>query len=178
MATLLNKGKYFIGYVVVLCVILLAVEYITGKDIRFSIFFIFPACIAAWGGRRVIAYSLAIFLPLARLLFHMFWTSAWDLPSLEMVINAVLQIFMIITSVYVIDQVRLVSALKKELKTLEGILPICASCKKIRNEDGIYEPIEAYLSRHSEAQFTHGICPECRVKLYPELVDKDKKEHR
>jgi hypothetical protein len=178
MVTLFNNGRYFIGYITALCFILLAVEYITGEDIRFSVFFIFPACLAAWSGRRFLAYGLAIVLPLVRLFLYMFWPSTRTLPSLEMSINAALHIFMLLTSVYVIDQVRLVSALKKEIKTLEGILPICASCKKIRNEDGVYEPMEAYLSRHSEAQFTHGICPECKVKLYPELANKDKKQRR
>ena len=178
MKTLLNNSRYFVGYITVLCFILLAVEYVTGKDIRFSIFFIFPACLAAWSGRRLLAYSLAFFLPLVRLFLHVFWQSARTLPSIDMFINAALHIFMLTTSVYVIDQVRLVSALRKEIKTLEGILPICASCKRIRNEDGVYVSMEAYLSRHSEAQFTHGICPECKVKLYPELVMKDKIDQR
>jgi len=53
------------------------------------------------------------------------------------------------------------------VKILEGILPICASCKRIRNPEGNYEQIESYISKHSEALFSHGICPECMKKLYP-----------
>jgi DNA-binding NtrC family response regulator len=55
-----------------------------------------------------------------------------------------------------------------EVKTLNGLLPICASCKKIREDTGYWRQIEEYISRHSEAEFTHGICPECAKKLYPE----------
>ncbi len=57
----------------------------------------------------------------------------------------------------------------QEVKTLSGLLPICASCKKIRDEDKNWQPIEDYIADHSEADFTHGICPECARRLYPEL---------
>ncbi|MEW5725916.1 MAG: PAS domain-containing protein [Thermodesulfobacteriota bacterium] len=53
-----------------------------------------------------------------------------------------------------------------KVKTLTGLLPICASCKKVRNDEGYWEQIEEYISNHSEADFTHSICPECRQKLY------------
>jgi len=59
-----------------------------------------------------------------------------------------------------------------EIRTLKGIIPICASCKKIRNDTGFWEQIEAYISRHSEAEFSHGVCPECAQKLYPQYYDK------
>ena len=55
-----------------------------------------------------------------------------------------------------------------EVRTLEGILPICASCKMIRREDGGWAGLEAYISERTEARFSHGLCPECRVELYPE----------
>lgn len=56
-----------------------------------------------------------------------------------------------------------------EKKELSGLLPICASCKKIRNDDGYWEQIEGYIREHSEAEFSHGICPDCSKKLYPEI---------
>ncbi|WP_449246057.1 c-type heme family protein [Desulfarculus baarsii] len=56
-----------------------------------------------------------------------------------------------------------------EINQLSGLLPICASCKKIRDDKGYWQQIENYISTHSEAEFTHGICPECIKKLYPEL---------
>ncbi len=51
--------------------------------------------------------------------------------------------------------------------TLSGLLPICANCKKIRDDKGYWNRLEAYIQDHSEAEFTHGICPECIEKLYP-----------
>ena len=55
-----------------------------------------------------------------------------------------------------------------EVKTLSGLLPICASCKKIRDDSGYWEQIEEYITERSDTQFSHGICPECMKKLYPE----------
>lgn len=60
-----------------------------------------------------------------------------------------------------------------EVNTLSGLLPICASCKKIRDDKGYWNHIESYIEGHSEAQFSHGICPECVVKLYPEIGSDD-----
>jgi hypothetical protein len=56
-----------------------------------------------------------------------------------------------------------------KVKTLSGFLPICASCKKIRDDKGYWNQIEAYISEHSAAEFSHGICPECIEKLYPDV---------
>ena len=57
----------------------------------------------------------------------------------------------------------------KEVKKLSGLLPICANCKKIRDDSGYWKQIEAYIRDHSEAEFSHSICPECARELYPEL---------
>jgi hypothetical protein len=59
-----------------------------------------------------------------------------------------------------------------KIKTLSGLLPICASCKKIRDDQGYWTQLEYYISEHSEAEFTHGCCPECMKKLYPEMYIK------
>jgi len=58
------------------------------------------------------------------------------------------------------------------VKMLSGLLPICASCKKIRDDGGYWSQIESYISAHSQAQFSHGICPECAKQLYPEHYQK------
>ena len=55
----------------------------------------------------------------------------------------------------------------KEVKVLRGLIPICASCKKIRNDGGFWQQLEEYLAEHSEAQFSHGLCQPCIKKLYP-----------
>ena len=55
----------------------------------------------------------------------------------------------------------------REVKVLRGLIPICASCKKIRNDGGFWQQLEEYLSEHSEAEFSHGLCRPCIKKLYP-----------
>jgi PAS domain-containing protein len=62
-----------------------------------------------------------------------------------------------------------------ELIQLRGVLPICANCKKIRNTEDYWETVEHYFSTHVDVEFTHGLCPECVRKLYPEMPDNDKK---
>lgn len=62
------------------------------------------------------------------------------------------------------------------IKTLTGLLPICASCKKIRDDKGYWNQIETYVREHTEAEFTHGLCPACMHKLYPEYSDPDEKK--
>jgi len=64
--------------------------------------------------------------------------------------------------------VELQEALKK-VRTLGGLIPICASCKKIRDDQGYWSQIESYIRTHSEAEFSHSICPECAKQLYPDL---------
>jgi AmiR/NasT family two-component response regulator len=60
-----------------------------------------------------------------------------------------------------------------QVKTLRGLLPICASCKKIRDDQGYWYKVEDYLESHSEAEFTHGLCPDCTRRLYPQLYEED-----
>jgi len=62
-----------------------------------------------------------------------------------------------------------------KVNLLSGLLPICASCKKIRDDKGYWNQIETYIRDHSEAEFSHGICPDCAQKLYPGLYKKIKK---
>jgi DNA-binding response OmpR family regulator len=61
-----------------------------------------------------------------------------------------------------------------EIRTLRGIIPICAGCKKIRNEQGAWTRLEAYIREHSHAEFSHGLCEECVERLYPEFVAEAK----
>ncbi len=70
-----------------------------------------------------------------------------------------------------VEREKLVRKLQEALakvKLLSGFLPICCSCKKIRDDQGYWQQIEAYISHHSEAEFSHGLCEECSRKLYPD----------
>lgn len=70
------------------------------------------------------------------------------------------------------DRENLISKLQNALdtiKTLKGIIPICSYCKKIRNDKGAWDQMETYMSLHSEAQFSHGVCPECYKKVMEQM---------
>ncbi|MFZ1200592.1 MAG: response regulator [Desulfobacterales bacterium] len=73
---------------------------------------------------------------------------------------------------YAIERQRLLTELKTALdhvEQLQGMLPICSACKKIRDDKGYWNRIESYISKYSKVKFSHGICPDCAKKLYPEL---------
>lgn len=73
------------------------------------------------------------------------------------------------------ERERLISDLQKamaEIKTLQGVIPICANCKKIRDEEGAWHQLEAYISEHTDSVFTHGICKDCVKKLYPDYANR------
>lgn len=72
-----------------------------------------------------------------------------------------------------IERDRLIHKLQNAMarvKRLSGLLPICAACRKIRDQQGSWHNLETYIRHHTEADFTHGICPDCRLKLYPETL--------
>jgi PAS domain S-box-containing protein len=71
-----------------------------------------------------------------------------------------------------IESKEMIDYLKNEINTLRGIIPICSSCKNVRNDKGYWQQVETYIHDRSEAKFSHSICPECLEKLYPEFVDR------
>jgi PAS domain S-box-containing protein len=78
------------------------------------------------------------------------------------------------------ERERLIKELKQALaqvKKLSGLVPICAFCKKIRDDKGFWQEVEEYIRTHSEADFSHGICPECKKRLYPELCHQGQDRH-
>ncbi|HLA77374.1 MAG TPA: hypothetical protein VJU18_07340, partial [Vicinamibacteria bacterium] len=69
------------------------------------------------------------------------------------------------------------AAVERELadtKVLRGLLPICSSCKKVRDDSGYWSQIESYIREHSEAEFSHGLCPGCMKELYPDFAAKQR----
>lgn len=67
------------------------------------------------------------------------------------------------------------AALEK-VKLLSGLLPICSNCKMIRDDKGYWQQIESYIRKHSEAEFSHALCPECAQRLYPDLYARVKEK--
>lgn len=66
----------------------------------------------------------------------------------------------------------------EHIKTLKGIVPICSHCKKVRDDKGYWEQVEAYVARHTDARFSHGICPHCAEELYPDSVKRMNEKRR
>jgi Membrane-associated sensor domain len=74
------------------------------------------------------------------------------------------------------EKEELIEELRKaldEIKTLRGIVPICSNCKKIRDDKGFWNQVEVYVQKHTEAKFSHGLCPDCVLELYPDLYLDD-----
>ena len=69
------------------------------------------------------------------------------------------------------EQAKLEEAIT-QVKALSGLIPICSACKKIRDDQGYWNQLESYIHTHSEARFSHGICPDCVHELYPELAEE------
>jgi sigma-B regulation protein RsbU (phosphoserine phosphatase) len=73
------------------------------------------------------------------------------------------------------DRVKELETSLKRIKQLQGLLPICSYCKKIRNDQNYWQKVETYISEHAEVKFTHGVCPECYQKIVEPELEKLKK---
>lgn len=147
-------------------IIVLGIDFITGRHIEFPILYVIPVWMAADSERKFIPLMLAVLLPLVRIFFYFLWDEM-QFISYAVINSSITMTALMFYSFLIRKVLRQKKELEKEVVVLEGILPICASCKRIRNESGEYEQIEKYIAEHSGATFTHGLCPECARKLYP-----------
>lgn len=157
-------------------------DYITGNKLGFFVFYFFPLGYVGWfeGKRAAWIYScVAVAL----------WLLA-DIPGRALSPSALIEIwnggirllaFLIMSLIFAHLRVKFekeqqlnlkLSNALQEIKKLSGLLPICASCKKIRDDTGYWEQVEDYIRDHSEARFTHSICPDCRDRLYSEFFTR------
>jgi len=83
---------------------------------------------------------------------------------------------MVLLQAALADRMRELKKALESIRTLKNFIPICASCKKIRNDQGYWDGIEEYIESQTDSQFSHGICPDCMKKLYPELCEEEEKE--
>jgi hypothetical protein len=131
---------------------------------------------AKYSTKRFIYYQLAI---LAAFLVLTLLNEAVDVPHLVFgdppiaPVQRKGEMGMEIVFAFLIFGIELmfIQKLRKDIRVLEGFIPICANCKKIRSM-GQWEPVEEYIKSHSLADFTHSICPECLEKLYPQFATK------
>lgn len=153
-------------------------DYFLGFEYSSFVFYFIPISIAGWrlGLFQALAFSLIsamVWLLVDYLNEHTY--SNGIIPIWNACVRLVAFMFVgwSISSV-----ARRLAKTDAEVKLLEGLLPICASCKKIRTDHGSWQQIEQYISEHSDASFTHGYCPDCGRKLLKdaglsaELLDK------
>jgi hypothetical protein len=153
-------------------------DQVTGAELGFYVFYFIPISIVAWrvGLADAVAMALAatfVWYGVDSLAVHSYsseWIRSWNtlvrLTSFLLigVMIARGRIFLAREQALNIE----LSHALAQVRQLSGLLPICASCKNIRNDEGYWERVEKYVADRSEADFTHSICPVCEVQLYGE----------
>jgi len=146
-------------------------DYVTGPFLQFPFLFVFPVLLAGWYNGLAPALALALALPAIRLFFVMaLWTVPWSTG--DAILNAAVRVAVLGTIAVLSERTaRQARALSREVRMLEGLLPICAYCKKIRDDAGRWLAIESYIGQRTEARFSHGICPDCERTHLGALLD-------
>ena len=163
------------GRVIVLCVAILVsiffVDSLIPLGVAGGVPYILAVLVSLWSSRRRLPFYVAVGASI--LVIAGFYTSPPGGELWKILCNRGLALFAIWTTAILSVQRKTIEQEKEqavsELKVLGGLLPICASCKKIRDDQGYWSQIESYIRDHSEAQFSHGICPDCARAIYPEL---------
>jgi len=141
----------------------------TGYDLSTFIFYFIPvAVVAARHGVRV-AYAVSLLCAATWFVvdsrvhpYPQAWMGVW---------NGAARLTAFAWIAYLVSRIRtLLAATQQEVQTLQGFLPICAQCKKIRNDQGYWQHLETYLAQHAPVTFSHGLCDECAAALKQELA--------
>jgi hypothetical protein len=133
----------------------------SGPFIRMPVLFAFPIILVSWYCGLVAGESLAIGLPIARTVIESGLPQPWGLS--DMIVNTIVLVLAFSLLSFLVAHVNLQ---RKRIRVLQGLLPICSFCKRIRTGTGHWEQMEAYISQHSEAKFSHGVCPVCAKREY------------
>lgn len=160
----LFKKKSLIIYWILLSIGVIVLDYLTGPFIYFPIFFLFPIVLATWFNGLRWGLVFACCLSFVRIFFSLAWPAPWSMT--ETLVNAAIRLIIFCLTVLLVDREVKRRALLEEVKILRGILPICSFCKKIRTKDNTWVPVEEYVHEHSEADFSHGFCPDCMRDHY------------
>lgn len=149
----------------VLSGLILVADYFAGPFILFPILFIFPVMLAGWNCARRDAIFIALLLTAFRFAFQLAWIPAWTIgtDTLNTVVRGIVLVTLGVLTWRVADQNR---ELSHQVSQLEGLVRICAHCKRILDQKNHWTELETYIVQHSQAEFTHGVCPECAKKYY------------
>ena len=144
--------------------IVVAVDYLSGPVIQFPALFIVPVSLAAWYSGRVWGLVLAVGLPLVRLYFTTILDAPWTFT--EAAINAAIRMTVLGAFAVLVDRIAVqAKALSERVEILEGMLPVCAMCKRIRDEGATWRPLEQYVLTQSKDHISHEICPDCAARV-------------
>lgn len=159
---------------ILIAALVLTADIITGQEVRFPILFVVPALTAAWYSHPTVAYGIALILPIIRqgVFFGWHWPSPSEIILLNTTIIISVLLLVSFLSIRTAGQTR---ELARRVQQLEGLLPICMHCHQIRDDQQTWHHLEEYITSHSKAQFSHGICPGCQMKYYPQFFPKQDK---
>ena len=168
----LMKPSLILFYGFSASLLLVIADYFAGPFIQFPISYLLPVALVAWFHGRRWGLIFAVVLPLVRFYFSaVLWTVPWTLADAG--INAVIRIVVLSLFALIIDRTAIQSrAMSKQMSLLEGLLPICSHCKKIRDENNNWQELEKYIHDRSGATFTHGICPECMKEYWGDIAPR------
>lgn len=170
----------WVGFSVVIVMTLLlgVVDWVTGYELQFFVFYFIPVAIAGWicsslRANLIAFLSATVWLIADVFSYHPYAHPIYAVWNTLIRLLAFLILAMAVTRIRILldkerDLTRDLQKTLSEVKLLTGLLPICASCKRIRNDQGYWQQLESYLSMHTDARFTHGICQECADKLLRE----------
>ena len=166
------REDYVLPVSVVLAVILLLGDYITGPVIQFPITYLIPVGVVSWYSGIAYGTSFALAMALTRFLFNLIWEVPWT--KIEDAINTAILMTVLSAFAYLMHRTAYQTRkLKEQVRNLEGLLPICSSCKKIRNDKGEWEKVEKYISDHSKAEFTHASVRNVRISFIRKFMKTD-----
>jgi hypothetical protein len=145
---------------------ILMIDYATGPFIQFPILFILPVVLATASAGIRVGCAVAVVLPLLRLSFFLQWDlpAGWALEIIDIGVDVVILVAFAFLVSHILRQHR-------EIRVLEGLLPMCSFCKRIREEGGQWRQLETYIGERSGARFSHTFCDDCGRKHYPGMVD-------
>lgn len=159
---------------VLLTLMLGVVDWGSGYELQFFVFYFLPVGITAWACGAGCAYALAVVSAAVWFSADLFSGHPYTYPSYAFWNTAIRLVSFVIVG-YSLARIRMLLAAQRkiaddlrksmsEVKTLAGLLPICASCKKIRDDSGYWHQLEVYIEDHSAVQFSHGLCQQCAAK--------------
>jgi len=145
-----------------------AIDYFSGPDPTFPVLYCLAVFAGAWYVGAAASMWMAAIAPVFRIILL---ATLWEHADTFSVFTTLLRaVFVALIALWIARFAEHERAVQRHVETLEGLLPICAFCKSIRNDDGKWEKLETYITDRSEAQFSHGFCPDCQRAHYPEFA--------